>query len=211
MPKDPTSDQLHDIAKAASGYLSGHLGYVTFVIRFIGDEYYGNPAAQLDLCLSCFTKSGTVPAGKVHPLHALDLLYTGILSDIPEEILPITRRILGLYILYGQDSLTAVVHANFLGLNQAAFYQALRQLYSVLFIPPATDASTLSIRVHHASFSDYLKDSARSGQFALDEEEVHRVAAFHGFQWLSLSRVVSEWGDLHDLLKICSGEIIHSL
>ncbi|KAF5349264.1 hypothetical protein D9756_009380 [Leucocoprinus leucothites] len=174
----PAKDTVHFIADRASG----HLGFVSFLIRFIGDKHYDNPSGQLDACLR-FLKHDHDPED-LNPLHSLDLLYTQILSDIPTSTLPITQRILGLFIFHGSPQLTITTHANFLGLDQASFYSALQRLHSVITVPPASEANEEPIQMYHTSFSDYLKDPARSGMFALHENEVHLDTASRGLDWL---------------------------
>ncbi|KAJ3562050.1 hypothetical protein NP233_g9816 [Leucocoprinus birnbaumii] len=182
LPADwPDPAQVNYIADRASG----HLGFVSFIIRFIGDHHYANPSGQLDVCLQFL--QGANGTSNSNPLHALDLLYTQILSNIPSEDLPIVRLILGLSTLYGNERLTALVHANFLGLNRATFYRSLQRLYSVLFVPSPVapeEAFHKHIRVYHASFSDYLKDPSRSGRFVIDDGEVHLYVATRGLNWL---------------------------
>ncbi|KXN87650.1 hypothetical protein AN958_08329 [Leucoagaricus sp. SymC.cos] len=185
-PNWPSSSHLACIANAASG----HLGFVSFIIRFIGDENYSNPSGQLDTCLRFL--GGLHTPGALNPLHALDLLYTQILSSVPPYDLPIVLRILGSSILYGQKLLTTAVQANFLGLDHAIFYRSLQFLHSVIFVPPASEANTRSIRVYHASFSDYLKDSGRSGGFAMDEAAVHLEVAIQSLRWLNYDKIELE-------------------
>ncbi|KXN84281.1 hypothetical protein AN958_12787 [Leucoagaricus sp. SymC.cos] len=121
LPADwpPSSDQ-ECIAKAASG----HLGFVSLTIRFIGDENYDDSHGQLENCLQFLGGSGA--PGALNPLHALDLLYAQILSSIPATDLQNAMRILGSTILYGGTDLTVLIQANFLGLNQDTFYRALQ-------------------------------------------------------------------------------------
>ncbi|KAF5348462.1 hypothetical protein D9756_009608 [Leucocoprinus leucothites] len=175
----PHEDHIGIIAARASG----HHGFASFIIRFIGDEEYDNPPSQLKVCLEFLECAG--PSDHVSPLHSLDLLYTQILSDIPAAILPTAQLILGLLILYGNERLTTLVHANFLGLDRAAFYSTLRRLHSVVLVPPAFEAGTRPIQIYHASFSDYLRDKARAKEFVLDEGAVHLYVANRGLQWLS--------------------------
>ncbi|KAF5362427.1 hypothetical protein D9756_002753 [Leucocoprinus leucothites] len=124
-------------------------------------------------------------AGPINPIHALDLLYTRILSDIPAATLPVAQRILGLFIFHNSRDLTAVNLAEFLGLNRASFYSALQRLHSVLIVPSALRAHDMLIQMYHASFSDYLKDPARSGEFAVREGSTQLDAAMKGLQWLN--------------------------
>lgn len=92
--------------------------------------------------------------------------------------------------MYGNEKLTTLVHANFLGLNQAAFYHSLQCLHSVVLVPPASEASNQPIRIYHTSFSDYLRDKARAREFALDEEAIHFYVATRGLEWLGHCRKV---------------------
>ncbi|KXN87649.1 hypothetical protein AN958_08328 [Leucoagaricus sp. SymC.cos] len=123
--------------------------------------------------------------GALNPLHALDLLYTEILSSVPVIDFINVSRILGTMILYSSSSLTALTLANFLGFSQDAFYRSLQRLHSVVYVPSASEADTTPIRVYHASFSDYLKATSRSKNFALDESIVHQEAALRALQWLN--------------------------
>ncbi|KAF5348461.1 hypothetical protein D9756_009607 [Leucocoprinus leucothites] len=165
---------------------SGHLGFASFIIRYIGDPEYGGPSHQLDTCLKFLTRTGDL--GDTNPLRDLDCLYTQIFSDIPAATLPTTQLILGLFILYGNERLTALVHANFLGLDQATFYHSLRRLYSVVQVPLPSDSSTQPIQIYHASFSDYLRNKARAGKFVLDEGAIHLYVATRGLEWLGHCR-----------------------
>ncbi|KAJ3552746.1 hypothetical protein NP233_g12805 [Leucocoprinus birnbaumii] len=165
---------------------SGHLGFVSFLLRFIGDTYYANPSGQLDICVRFLKHINSQQ--KLNPLHALDLLCSRILSDIPLDKLPTARRILGISIFYGSTSLTAVLQANFLEIDRPSFYSSLQRLHSVLLVPPVPEAAEKSIHIYHASFSDYLKDPSRSQGFALDEGSVHLDVAVQGLRWLRYGR-----------------------
>ncbi|KAF5348490.1 hypothetical protein D9756_009600 [Leucocoprinus leucothites] len=174
-------DQTHIIFIADQA--SGHLGFASSIIRFIGDRHYDDPSGQLKVCLKFLKRNSN--HGDPNPLHVLDLLYTQILSDIQKNTLPITHRVLGLFILYGDERLSALVHTNFLGLDQAGFYRSLQRLHSVVSVPPPHEAWDKPIRVYHASFTDYLMDPARAGEFVLDEREVHLDVANCSAGWFS--------------------------
>ncbi|KAF5352341.1 hypothetical protein D9756_006306 [Leucocoprinus leucothites] len=178
----PDMDQVRFIAERASG----HLGFASFIVRFVGDKVYDDPFGQLQVCLRFLKQSGS--SKDLNPLHALDLLYTQILSDIPANIFSTTRHILGLLILYGSELLTAAALVNFLGHTQQSFYRALRRLHSVITVPSSAEAATKPIQVYHASFADYLKDPARAGKFVLDEGAVHFDVAMRGLSWLGYCR-----------------------
>ncbi|KAF5352611.1 hypothetical protein D9756_006318 [Leucocoprinus leucothites] len=180
----PTEDQVTLIAERASG----HHGFASFIVRFIGDREYNNPSRRLNFCLE-FLKRTAGLAG-TNPLHSLDLLYTQLLLDTPEDIFPTTRRILGLLIFYGDHSHpTTAALANFLDLDRPTFYSALQRLYSVLIIPRPHEAGTSCLQVYHASFSDFLTQPARSGKFCLDESVVlYLDIVASGLKWLSHAR-----------------------
>ncbi|KAF5344570.1 hypothetical protein D9756_011460 [Leucocoprinus leucothites] len=162
---------------------SGHLGFVSFVLRFIGDEQYSDPTGQLCVCIH-FLRHLPGSHGPANPLRALDPLYHQILSNIPDRDLPTTMRIVGMLILYPtQHGLSAQNHANFLELDQATFYRSLQHLHSVLDIPPAHKASSELIRIYHTSFSDFLLSPWRSGRFCLDKELVNLDVATGSLHW----------------------------
>ncbi|KAF5349537.1 hypothetical protein D9756_008784 [Leucocoprinus leucothites] len=160
--------------------LSGHADGVSVILQYIGDEHHGDPSGQFDACLRLF--EGT--SGGLYPLYALDLLYTQILSNVPETLLPTTRHILGLLVYYESETLPALIHANFLEIHQVTFYQALECLRPVLFVPAISEADEKPIRIYRTSFTDYLKGQARSGKFALDEGASHLNVAMQGLRWL---------------------------
>ncbi|KAJ3569468.1 hypothetical protein NP233_g5030 [Leucocoprinus birnbaumii] len=180
----PHGEHIHFIAEQASG----HLGFVSFIIRFIGDKEYDNPARQLEVCLN-FLKHASRNIDR-NPLHTLDLLYTQILSEIPRDILADTLLVLGVFVIHNNAHLTANVLANFLELDQASFYGSLQRLHSVVWVPSPDNADRMPIRIYHASFSDYLKDQARSRQFRLDSEAVNLHVATRGLRWLSHFRKI---------------------
>ncbi|KAJ3555909.1 hypothetical protein NP233_g12096 [Leucocoprinus birnbaumii] len=188
----PTLAQIRLISDRASG----HLGFASFIIRFIGDEDYDNPSGQLKVCMRFLEDSRG--SEDPNPLHLLDLLYTRILSDIPSDILPTTQRILAFFMFYsdmmdGPQSLWS--QSTFLGLSQADTYSALRRLHSVIVVPSPSEAGSSSLKVHHASFTDYLKDSARSGKFALDKDTLSPISTITlSIEWLDCTREILHRG-----------------
>ncbi|KAF9439453.1 hypothetical protein P691DRAFT_837023, partial [Macrolepiota fuliginosa MF-IS2] len=160
---------------------SGHLGFASFILRFIGDKEYDDPDGQLKACMT-FLKGGRT-VGPISPLHALDDLYRQVLSDVPANILSTTMRILGLVIIdrHGLDS--ANDQARFLGLDQVTFRRALQNLHSVVYVPPIEESNTTPLHTYHASFSDFLEDSNRSGQFYLDREAAKYDFALQCLHW----------------------------
>ncbi|KAJ3563564.1 hypothetical protein NP233_g8863 [Leucocoprinus birnbaumii] len=202
----PSEGQVDIIAERASG----HLGFVSFIVRFIGDKNYDDPSGQLDVCLR-FLKL-TSGNGDLNPLSALDLLYTRVFSDIPANILATTQRILGLLIFHGANQLSALAHANFLGLDQTSFYRALHRLHSVILVPPAEEAHKRPIQIYHASLTDYLKDPKRSGRFALNQDVVlYLDIVTSSLKWLSLARRTSLGSDSPDLTWTPNKDIQRSI
>lgn len=80
---------------------------------------------------------------KKNPFCALDLLYTTIMSDISVDSLPITKTILGFYLLgdvVARGHLNLVLVCNILGIERHEAYAALRKLSSVLIFPSSEEA-----------------------------------------------------------------------
>ncbi|KAJ3569540.1 hypothetical protein NP233_g4984 [Leucocoprinus birnbaumii] len=178
----PTPAQIRLIADRASG----HLGFASFILRFIGDEKYDDPSSQLEVCIRFLERSRGPETS--NPLHDLDLLYTQIFSDIPQNILPTTRRILAFFIFH-QGKWNFWGQANFLGLTQASAYSALHRLHSVIAIPVPGHALYYDLRVHHLSFAEYLKDPARSGKFVLDNNILPLLLMItQSIEWLDRAR-----------------------
>lgn len=173
----PCESHLRRIATAASGLFV----FASTVLKFVGDRDRGNPDAQLSLVLRFL---GTSPTpGATNPLHALDLLYKQILSDIPLDNLATTKRILSLHIYYPRQKISAWALANFFGLDKASFYAALRGLHSVIDVPAPEHAHVQDIKFYHASFGDFLKYSMRSGSFFIDEGKAQADIASHSIRW----------------------------
>ncbi|KAJ3573788.1 hypothetical protein NP233_g2210 [Leucocoprinus birnbaumii] len=171
----PPQETLDTISKGGDG----HFAFAATALGFIGDKEYANPPERLDQLVAFIKRVGDV--SNMNPLARLDLLYTRILSEIPENIFPTTWRILA-HFIYMSDatnspetiillSESAQTLCNFINLEQATFYTALRHLYSVIDVPPPKEAASTPIRFYHASFQDFLVDGGRSEQFAIKREE----------------------------------------
>ncbi|KAF5356096.1 hypothetical protein D9756_004383 [Leucocoprinus leucothites] len=164
LPADwPPRQDVDRLCKAASG----HLGYVSFMARFIGDKEVGDPEKQLRICTRVASGLGVDGGVQVNPLEALDRLYGRVLSDVPATVLPITMQILGASLNRWESNFVQHVQdqANYLLLTQASYYGALKSLHSVLNVPPPSEASSKALQFYHASFTDFLRDPARSGKF----------------------------------------------
>ncbi|KAJ3563703.1 hypothetical protein NP233_g8772 [Leucocoprinus birnbaumii] len=159
---------------------SGHFAFSSTLTRFIGDKNQGDPERQLNICLD-FLNGST--SGRSNPFHALDMLYTQILSNIPIDNLPTTMRILGFCIFYPHYYLSAQSQANFLCLDRIAFRRALEHLHSVIDVPTASESLHKSIHFYHASFGEFLRQPDRSSSYALVPSMVHFDVASHSLKW----------------------------
>ncbi|KAF9444096.1 hypothetical protein P691DRAFT_736993 [Macrolepiota fuliginosa MF-IS2] len=163
----PSKDQFDGLSGSASGLFV----FASTGLKYIGDPTYANPIDRLKKLLSFLNRIGAI--GSNNPLASLDLLYTQILTDVPEETFPTTWRILAhsfwtTNIRHGDMLSTAQLLRNFLHLDQGAFYSALRKLHSVIAVPVPEEASKAPLRLHHASFQDFLSDPNRSGRFVVE-------------------------------------------
>ncbi|KXN86080.1 hypothetical protein AN958_10556 [Leucoagaricus sp. SymC.cos] len=164
----PSTNALQIIISTSSGLFA----LAARLIRFIEDLTIDDPCYQLEACLDFFSSPRVSAA--INPLHALDLLYRQICSNITNHLLPTTKCILGLCTLYMTPNPPSVqVLANFLGLDRRRFYGSLKRLHSVLKIPFDADVHNTPIQFYHTSFQDYLIDPLRSGEFSIDRAAVH--------------------------------------
>ncbi|KAJ7227773.1 hypothetical protein C8J57DRAFT_1534843 [Mycena rebaudengoi] len=145
---------------------SGIFIYATTVIRFVEDEY-SHPADRLTSLLS-LDPSSTTP---------LDDLYTQILSRLthgPDELRILHAVILpgGLYWSYPED--VDII----LGLRPGRSRLMLRGLQALLSVPehqtPEIFRSSLGVGTSHTTFSDYLHDPRRSGNWCIEIPWLHR-------------------------------------
>jgi hypothetical protein len=179
----PPEHYVENIACAASG----HLGFVSFIVRFVADEQASDPVGRLERCIRFLDGFGA--PGAISPLQALDHLYYQIFSEIPAEISPNTMNIFAFFILYPDAHLSALRLANFLGLEQPSFYRSLDSLYAVIDVPPPKEADTRPLFIYHASLSDFLKDPRRSTRFCLNDDELHFLVARRSLQLLKQKTV----------------------
>ncbi|KAJ3572870.1 hypothetical protein NP233_g2813 [Leucocoprinus birnbaumii] len=177
----PSPEQLIRIIEIVDGLFA--LGDT--VLKYIGSAQYADPAQRLVDFLAYMEHADRVRAD--NPLETLDLLYSRILGDIPEGVWPTTKQILQLEFGFSHPTKrSAQATANFLRTNQTTFYAALRTLHSVLEIPTPADAASTNLRAFHASFSDYLTDSARSGKYHISRSEANRDNGELGLFWYSV-------------------------
>ncbi|KAF7777662.1 hypothetical protein Agabi119p4_3734 [Agaricus bisporus var. burnettii] len=158
-PSEAQSRRLEDFA-------SGLFALAATIVRYVSDITYGDPVRRLTDFLAFMTNANHVTT--TNPLQTLDLLYSQILSEIPENVYPVTRRILSFYQLLTKKLLSIQRICNFLCIDKHEFYNALNKLHALFDIPPPDRAARANLRVHHTSFYDYLHSSFRSGRFHID-------------------------------------------
>ncbi|KAF9440114.1 hypothetical protein P691DRAFT_688663, partial [Macrolepiota fuliginosa MF-IS2] len=147
----------------------GLFAFASTAIRFINDYAYGNPVTRLKQVLNVINGIPTIPGleGPMHPMAALDALYGRILSQVPSDILPETRKLL-LYTISHNDHFLSSL-CDWLGMTLDVVYGILHHLHSVFHVPLPGHTDNFTGRgelyAFHKSFNDYLCDFKRSGLF----------------------------------------------
>ncbi|EKM75052.1 hypothetical protein AGABI1DRAFT_80348, partial [Agaricus bisporus var. burnettii JB137-S8] len=132
------------IAAAAGGLFA----YSSTVVRYVGDPHYRDPAARL----RCVIEDNMLR--RDHPMAQLDALYARILSNIPDDVMINTRKLLLIHKTW--RSRTFRLQCNVVGLNEDAAYGAVRHLYAVARIPEPDKADEEPLEYLHKSFEDFL-------------------------------------------------------
>ncbi|KAF9444818.1 hypothetical protein P691DRAFT_777989 [Macrolepiota fuliginosa MF-IS2] len=197
---------------AASG---GLFAFAFTAVKFIDNPGSGDPESQLEEFIEVIRDILSQPRDSdEHPMARLDVLYSRIISRIPQRTLTTTKKLLLGMDLTLPKYLTArgsgqymfAELCNWLNLAPNVAYGALHRLHSVLDIPKSEHAYTSTLRPLHKSFRDYFVDSNRSGMFqdhkrAMDELEsecARRVineasGAIRGSSGVSAHRILLSW------------------
>lgn len=158
------------LLKKVQDIASGLFVLASTIVRYVGDSKHARPTRRLADFL-CFMDNAD-RSGAKSPLETLDLLYFQILADIPDIVLPMTKRILcGCFYWPAKNPLPAQTLSNFLEMTKQEFYEALGNLHSVLDVPSHEAAAETPVRMYHASFKDYLETSVRSGKFLIRHQD----------------------------------------
>ncbi|KAJ3576341.1 hypothetical protein NP233_g488 [Leucocoprinus birnbaumii] len=183
----PSHVDFQAILKAVDGYFV----FASTVDKFIGDPEAANPQAQLAILLS--TLQGLNAVGVSNPLEALDVLYSRILTKVPERNLSTALQILTVLshnlegvCHFGNQSFTAEQLWLFLRIDHATFFSSLQRLHSVVDIPPIEDAPNTPLRFYHKSFSDYLTSTWRSGKFFISQEWAYHTLLVGSLHWYQI-------------------------
>jgi hypothetical protein len=152
----------HDFTKIASA-AGGLFAYAATVIRYIGDPTHGGPAAQLRRVLETIDSTAKDHgAGRDHPMDRLDALYKRILSNVPDDVMMNTRKLLLLGFESHFHNAGFRMRCNALELTEDDAYDAIRHLHAVMKIPEPNKADD-KLSSYHKSFDDFLSDFKRSG------------------------------------------------
>ncbi|KAJ8085044.1 hypothetical protein PM082_003822 [Marasmius tenuissimus] len=154
--------------------------FAVTVIKFIM-EGFKHPIEQLRVILEKIRPRRP----RASPYQQLDTLYEVILSANPdqEEVLDILAALL---VLDGHLKTSSTHIELVLGLSTGQLPLTLRAMHSVLVVPSKPEKK---IRFHHTSFTEYLRDQARSGQFHINTDTQKLAIARRWFQNLTTSRV----------------------
>ncbi|KDR84242.1 hypothetical protein GALMADRAFT_1340475 [Galerina marginata CBS 339.88] len=179
---------------------SGQFIYVSTVVKFVSSPRH-NPAKRLDIIL------GMIDAGNLKPFEQLDMLYSTIFLNITESDPADVFRILGLLLAPYEDGFlkrgrTPGFLERLLNLETGYIRRLLYDLESLLTMDGGDDRP---VRFFHASLSDYLFDSSRSGQFCIDLGMVYADLAEHCTGHLSKP---TDWTGAYSLLSPYSTLII---
>ncbi|CAE6436465.1 unnamed protein product [Rhizoctonia solani] len=159
--------------------------YAATVVRFIGyDNFRQNPRARLEIIL------GASASSQGFHLRELDQLYSTILKEaLNNPSLTTTeqrdiREVLQT-VICARESLTLSGLCGLLKFEDLERVRtALRPLWSVLHIVNANEVVTTL----HMSFSDYLLDPSRSGEYSCDAVSQNRNIALLCFQCIKDTR-----------------------
>lgn len=167
----PTNIQFLEITRAALGLFI----FAEVVIRFIDNPSVGNPISQLEHILIAISKSP--PRSQENPLATLDALYLGILHRVPQEVLHVTKQLLGGLIFLETCRIKISdcdlrQMCNHLNITRDVAITALRNLHSVVYFPKVKDIAQTRPRFYHASFRDFLEDPSRSHEYFIDKQLV---------------------------------------
>jgi hypothetical protein len=172
VPKEwPSEEQFWKLVDRASGLFI----LANTVIRFIENPRYADPATRLNQVLSAL--DGAAATSHAHPLAPLDALYASILSMIPHDVWPTTKRVLGALLHPDRDRgipklemLGAI--SVVLGLDLNTVYASVNGCYSFMKLSDPEEAYMEPTVFYHASFGDYLLDPARSQNFYISMGDV---------------------------------------
>jgi hypothetical protein len=145
---------------------SGQFIYASTVIEYIKSADH-RPKDRLDIVL------GMVSAGDETPFSELDAIYRHILSTAHN--IDLVLRILSILVFSEriQYFRSSDVLELLLGIDKGDIFIALKDMHSIVDIPPASRVFHSPVRIRHASLVDFLTDRKRSQTYFLDSTIAH--------------------------------------
>ncbi|KAL0569681.1 hypothetical protein V5O48_012280 [Marasmius crinis-equi] len=161
----------------------GQFVYVKIAVEFVKLRFF-HPVNQLRIIID---NTPHHPAPQP-PFHKLDCLYNIVLRGNPDHSKDLILAILAAIVVFPLH-LDLRPSPEFLellfGLASGEVALKMQAMYSVLDIRDSKD----EIRVYHTSFTDYLFDQTRSGEFYIDEAAHHYSLTRRWLQALSRSNL----------------------
>ena len=156
----PSKSVINSLVYKSGGYFI----YASTVIRFVDEENF-SPVERLDQILN--TSGSGVPPSESAPFAELDKLYLQILSSCTPSNLPTLKHILGF--VANHSDVDMFVIETLVRLPRGEVKLKLRGLRSLVSFEGS--GADVEIRLHHASFGDFLSDKQRSKDYHVDSEE----------------------------------------
>jgi hypothetical protein len=165
----PSEEDIWKLANASGGLFA----YAHTAAKYIGDPNIGDPTAQLKDVLEVIDAHPLLGISREeHPMALLDMLYSRILSKVPNKVKENARKLL-LALTFSWERFcdergrNFIVLCNWLGMSCDEAYAAIRHLSSVVYLSSDGKAHSKRLRHFHKSFLDYISDFSRS-QFSPD-------------------------------------------
>jgi hypothetical protein len=162
----PRTDIVEDLVEKSSGYFI----YASTVVKFVDDKRF-RPVDRLDIIL------GIKNSSSGSPFDSLDQLYQQILSGVPMDFQPQLLKILTF--IAAPLRLSVCKLERLLELDVGDVRLILRDLHSLIKIPPPEEDKREGLCVHHASFQDFLENPTRSGPFSVGGSEYRTNVTYH--------------------------------
>jgi len=170
LPSDWPGPEVIDMLVRKS---SGHFIYPSVVVKYVETLDF-NPTDRLKVVLGLPESSTVSPTPEERPFRQMDALYSQILASIKPKYLRTVRDAFSFALVpYGGSMLlgepkTRARLANLEGI-----------LISVSSHRRQGRMAEIAVAFLHSSFSDFLRDPARSGQFYIDLKEAHADIAVY--------------------------------
>jgi hypothetical protein len=157
--------------------LRGFFLFAQVVMQYIRDLEYADPASRLEVFLSCLDHPSAITA-RENPFMHLDALYHGILVSIPPAHWDTVKR-LTRFMIHPEIAAIAVPR-NFqtlrgvsilFGIAPHVIHVSTIKCHSVVKVPAWKVAHMERPVFFRASFTHYLKDSHRSGEFYVGSDK----------------------------------------